>query len=65
MELSLLKVILFLIGAGLFIFNIQGKLMYENKIINTTIDLSHFSKGTYFIKIESGESVINKKFIKN
>ena len=45
------------------ILNITGKLIYNFKQGNVTIDLSGFSPGVYFVKIYTKEGVLTQKFI--
>lgn len=46
------------------IYNIEGKLVYENKNIETSIDVSNLSSGLYSIKVTTEEGEFTKKFIK-
>ncbi|MBO5848919.1 MAG: T9SS type A sorting domain-containing protein [Bacteroidales bacterium] len=46
------------------IYNIVGVLVYSEKDFNNNIDLSNFSNGVYFIKINTDKGEITKKFIK-
>jgi hypothetical protein len=48
------------------IFDVMGKLMLKEKNSQnkTRIDISDFSIGIYFIQLQSGEKILNKKFIK-
>jgi hypothetical protein len=47
--------------ATVAIFDLQGNLIGNNKIITNYIDISNLSKGIYFVKIvDSGNIVINK-----
>ncbi|MDP4266547.1 MAG: Omp28-related outer membrane protein [Bacteroidota bacterium] len=55
-------------AADIKIFNIFGQEVYReitnaSETINKQIDISNFSKGVYFIRINSGNQTINKKFI--
>ncbi len=43
------------------IFNTTGQLQYKGK--ETVIPVSDWNKGTYFIKIETPEKALTKKFI--
>ncbi|WP_298878591.1 BNR-4 repeat-containing protein [uncultured Polaribacter sp.] len=45
------------------LYNIQGKLIQQNKILNNSLDFSDLSKGIYFIKIVSTKGSIAKKII--
>jgi len=47
------------------IFNAMGKIIYQNRISSnqTTIDLSSFAKGIYFIKVQSGDKIYTDKVI--
>jgi hypothetical protein len=51
----------------LSIFDMQGKLIYTNKINNSgeliTIPLQNLSSGNYLLKIENNNKVVSKKFI--
>lgn len=42
--------------------DISGKVVYQG--ISKTIDVSAFSNGIYFVKIESAQGTINSKFVK-
>jgi len=46
--------------------NILGQELYSSNVdaLNTTIDLSGYAMGTYFVKAQVGDSVITKKLIK-
>ncbi len=48
------------------IYNIQGQLLLQNELqqIKSEVNISCLEKGLYFIKIESAENTIIKKFIK-
>lgn len=48
------------------IFDIMGKLILKEKMIQEKIriNLSEFSNGIYFMQLQSGDKMINKKFIK-
>lgn len=50
------------------IFDIGGKLVYENRSVNTSqieIDLSHYQDGIYNFRLTTDEKTINGKVIKN
>ena len=50
------------------ITDVLGKVLskQETKLNKTKVDLSQFSKGTYFVTIESNNKIIqSKKIIKN
>lgn len=46
--------------------NILGQLLYNVKVdeMNTTIDISGYSRGTYFVQIKIGSNTFTKKIIK-
>ncbi len=47
------------------VLNINGQSLYKSIFKEqTTIDMTEFSKGSYFIKIQSGKTVVVKKIIK-
>lgn len=46
------------------IYNVTGNLMYKGENI-TTINISHFSQGVYYIKLWSGKQLIIDRIIKN
>ncbi|MBE9575771.1 T9SS type A sorting domain-containing protein [Flavobacterium proteolyticum] len=46
------------------IYNIEGKLIYENTNVGTTIDVSNLTSGLYLAKIVTEKGTITKKFIK-
>lgn len=49
------------------VVDINGRLLTEIEILSSsyTLDVSTFSKGVYFLEIQSGNSKVTKKFIKN
>lgn len=51
------------------VYDAIGKVVYENMTdtnsTNVRIDLSEFTTGMYFVKINAGEKVIMKKIIKD
>lgn len=51
----------------LSIYNIQGRLLYQNKIdtLNSKVDITSFAKGTYFFKLKFEEKEITFKIMKN
>lgn len=52
-------------GAKLEVYNILGQILLtaENNYFSKTIDVSHFSAGTFFIKISNSTSSITKQFV--
>ncbi|NLU37849.1 MAG: RagB/SusD family nutrient uptake outer membrane protein [Bacteroidales bacterium] len=53
---------------SLFMYTVQGRLVYANERINNTsftIDLSAYSPGVYFIKIQSTNGFVVKRFTLN
>lgn len=46
------------------IYNLEGKLVYENTNVGNTIDVSNFTSGLYLAKIVTEKGTITKKFIK-
>ena len=46
------------------IYNLHGKLIYENTNGNTAIDVSNLTHGLYFTKITTEKGVFTKKFLK-
>ena len=48
------------------IFDISGKLIFENQAIsgNLNIDVSNYNSGLYFIKVSDNQQIQNTKFIK-
>jgi len=51
---------------AIYIYNMLGKLIYKKEKAtqgSEVIDLSAYSKGIYFIKVQSGEKIWNKKVI--
>jgi polyhydroxybutyrate depolymerase len=47
------------------IFDLSGKLMFNGFLTNeTTIDISSFNSGIYFVSLKSNSDIISKKFIK-
>jgi hypothetical protein len=49
-----------------YMYDLQGRMVYQNKMkaLNTTIDLSGFSSGIYFLKLKFDEREIHYKIIK-
>ncbi len=52
-----------LMNSNLIIKDVLGKTMYNEKLLNNTISLSHFSKGVYFAIINNGINTETKKII--
>ncbi len=50
----------------ILIFSVLGKRMNEFSLseVNTNINVSKLTSGTYFVRIISGDSIITKKFVK-
>lgn len=48
------------------VYNVQGQLLYNQKLneLNTSVDISHFSTGTYFFKLKINEREANFKIVK-
>ena len=48
------------------ISNVLGQVIYSAHVdaLGATVDMSGFSKGTYFVKVQVGDDTITKKFIK-
>lgn len=54
--------------AGIYIFDLQGKLMFSKETIsskNVLVDMSKYTSGTYLIKVISNDKITTKKVIKN
>jgi len=47
------------------IFDITGKKVYNQKLLNNQLDVSSLQDGVYFLRIESNGKSIRRKFIKN
>jgi hypothetical protein len=47
------------------IYDITGKIVLRNKLLNKSIDVSALSSGTYILKLVSDQNVYTQKFIKN
>ncbi len=48
------------------IYDINGRLIYkENENVSTTIDMSDYNKGTYFLRMKTDEGEIVRKVVKN
>jgi hypothetical protein len=47
------------------ISNVLAKEVYNSTIsaVNTTLDLSNFDKGLYFVELNDGENIFTKKLI--
>jgi C1A family cysteine protease len=56
----------FTIGQTISVYDIQGQLLLQQPMqqAKTNIDISIFSKGLYFLKVENGTGVAVKKFMK-
>lgn len=52
--------------SSITIVNILGQELYKTNLdaLNTTIDLSSYAVGTYFVKVQIGDSVLTEKIIK-
>ncbi len=46
------------------VFNINGKRVLNEKLINNTLEVSTLQSGMYFLRLESNGKVLNRKFIK-
>lgn len=48
------------------VYNLQGRVLYKNKIngLDAKVDMSLFSKGTYFFKLKFNEKEVNFKILK-
>ena len=48
------------------VYNLQGRLLYKNKInaLDVKVDMTLFSKGTYFFKLKFAEKEVNFKILK-
>ncbi len=48
------------------IFNLQGQLLLQQSLLQnkTTIDISDFTNGMYFVKMKSNNGIVVKKFVK-
>ncbi|MGD0711680.1 MAG: T9SS type A sorting domain-containing protein [Bacteroidales bacterium] len=53
-------------GQTIYIYDIQGQLLIQQPMLQakTNFDVSTFSKGVYFIKVENEKGIAVKKFIK-
>ena len=53
--------------SDIYVYDFSGKLILNSSFSddNTSIDLSNYSTGVYFIKIVTENQIINKKIIKN
>ena len=51
------------------IFNLEGKVLHQSTILAETgvelLDLRHFSKGIYFLRVETSEGLISRKLVIN
>ena len=54
-------------NSNLRIYNVVGDLILEERLVNnkTSIDITTFSKGLYFIKVENENRIVLKKFVKD
>jgi len=46
------------------IYDLNGKLIFNNQITNNQIDISSFQSGVYSMKIENSKGIVMKKFVK-
>jgi len=48
------------------IINLQGRIVKSQRVANNqnTVDVRDLSKGVYLIRMQTGEGVVMKKFIK-
>jgi hypothetical protein len=48
------------------VYNVQGQLLYNHKLneLNTSVDISQFSTGTYFFKLKINDREANFKIVK-
>jgi Secretion system C-terminal sorting domain len=51
-------------NAIVFVFNIDGKLILQQNLSNTNIDISNLPKGLYFLQIQADGKIYNSKFSK-
>jgi type IX secretion system substrate protein/Kelch motif protein len=49
---------------NLTIINIEGIVIYESQLLQSTISLKDFSKGIYFVEVSDGKQKTVKKFVK-
>ena len=48
---------------NIYIYDIKGSLVFKTPKFEPTVDIKNLSKGTYFVKIQFSNSVVNKKII--
>ena len=46
-------------------YNMQGKLVLSEKLINNSVDISKLAKGTYIISVNKNDEIYTQKFIRN
>jgi outer membrane protein assembly factor BamB len=51
-------------NAHVAIYDMTGKLIYNNKMSHNQIDVSNFQNGVFIIKIETAKGIVTKKFVK-
>jgi len=51
-------------NADVAIYDMTGKLIYKNSVVDNQIDISNFQSGVYILKIETAEGIITKQFVK-
>lgn len=47
------------------IYDLTGRLVKTSKVVEKTIDMNEFSKGSYIVRVYTSEGIIAKKIIKN
>lgn len=47
------------------IYDLTGRLVKTSKVVDKTIDMNEFSKGSYIVRVYTSEGIITKKIIKN
>ena len=52
-------------GSDLFIYNINGSLVYTGKVSKTSFDVGHLPSGYYVTKIQKEDDVLVSRFIKH
>lgn len=50
-------------SASINVFNAIGEIVYQSQILNAEIDFASKPKGIYFVQVQIGDNLVNKKLI--
>ena len=54
----------FVVNSKISIYDLNGKMLINDKIIKNQIDISYLQSGVYTMKIETANEIVTKKFVK-